>query len=66
MPDVSKELVTSEMSVLICHSTLLNIPGDPSLSQHRIENPSNYEAVERLLFLTTYRFVSDIFASRVF
>lgn len=59
----SEELVTYEMSVLICHSTLRHIPGDPSLRQHRTENLSNYQSVERLLFLTTItsRFFSDFF-----
>lgn len=55
--DVSERLVTSEMSD-ICHSTLRHIPGDPSLRQHRIENLSNYQSVERLLFLTNYHFLS--------
>ena len=66
--DFSEELVTSEMSVLICHSTLRHIPGDPSLRQHRTENLSNYQSVERLLFLTTItsRFFSDFFLSRTF
>ena len=66
--DFPEELVTSEMPVLICHSTLRHIPGDPSLRQHRLENIVTINQWNGCCFLQsiTSRFVSDIFASRTF